>query len=56
MSILLVTGTSTGVGKTVVTAAVAAAAAADGRSVAVCKPAQTGVDPGSPATSPTSPG
>ncbi|WP_405180460.1 dethiobiotin synthase [Nocardia sp. NBC_01377] len=48
MSILLVTGTSTGVGKTVVTAAVAAAAAADGRSVAVCKPAQTGVDPGEP--------
>jgi len=48
MSILLVTGTSTGVGKTVVTAAVAAAAAAEGRSVAVCKPAQTGVGPGEP--------
>ncbi|MET7773913.1 dethiobiotin synthase [Nocardia sp. NPDC005366] len=48
MSVLLVTGTSTGVGKTVVTAAVAATAAAEGRSVAVCKPAQTGVAPGEP--------
>ncbi|MBH0781860.1 dethiobiotin synthase [Nocardia bovistercoris] len=48
MSVLLVTGTSTGVGKTVVTAALAAAAMADGRSVAVCKPAQTGVEPGEP--------
>ncbi|MFH5210784.1 dethiobiotin synthase [Antrihabitans spumae] len=43
MTILLVTGTSTGVGKTVVTAALAAAVAASGRSVAVCKPAQTGI-------------
>ncbi|WP_032380396.1 dethiobiotin synthase [Rhodococcoides fascians] len=43
MTVLLVTGTSTGVGKTVVTAALAAAARADGRTVAVCKPAQTGV-------------
>ncbi|MEV6322075.1 dethiobiotin synthase [Nocardia sp. NPDC051787] len=43
MSILLVTGTSTDVGKTVVTAAIAAAALAEGRSVAVCKPGQTGV-------------
>ncbi|WP_032407369.1 dethiobiotin synthase [Rhodococcoides fascians] len=43
MTVLLVTGTSTGVGKTVVTAALAAATRAQGRTVAVCKPAQTGV-------------
>lgn len=43
MSILLVTGTSTEVGKTVVTAAIAALAAGP---VAVVKPAQTGVGPG----------
>ncbi|MEV2221980.1 dethiobiotin synthase [Nocardia vinacea] len=48
MSVLFVTGTSTEVGKTVVTAALAAAALAAGRSVAVCKPAQTGVAPGEP--------
>lgn len=48
MSLLFVTGTSTEVGKTVVTAALAATAAAAGRSVAVCKPAQTGVAPGEP--------
>ncbi|MBF6358358.1 ATP-dependent dethiobiotin synthetase BioD [Nocardia higoensis] len=48
MSTLLITGTSTDVGKTVVTAALAATAAAEGRSVAVCKPAQTGVVPGEP--------
>ncbi len=46
MTILLVTGTSTGVGKTVVTAALAAVAAESGRGVGVCKPAQTGVAPG----------
>ncbi|WP_280362690.1 dethiobiotin synthase [Nocardia wallacei] len=46
MGVLIVTGTSTEVGKTVVTAASAAAARAAGRSVAVCKPAQTGVRPG----------
>lgn len=39
----LVTGTGTGVGKTVVTAALAALAVAQGRDVAVLKPAQTGV-------------
>jgi dethiobiotin synthetase len=44
--VLVVTGTSTGVGKTVVTAAVAALARADGRRVAVVKPAQTGIDDG----------
>ncbi|MFC4374428.1 dethiobiotin synthase [Nocardia halotolerans] len=48
MSILLISGTSTDVGKTVVTAAVAAAARAAGRTVAVCKPAQTGIAPGEP--------
>lgn len=45
-SILLVTGTGTEIGKTVTTAAVAALAAADGRKVAVLKPAQTGVATG----------
>lgn len=48
MSVLVVTGTDTGVGKTVVTAAVAALAVADGGRVAVLKPAQTGVAPGAP--------
>ncbi|NNH72098.1 ATP-dependent dethiobiotin synthetase BioD [Nocardia uniformis] len=48
MSILFVTGTSTDVGKTIVTAALAATARAAGKSVAVCKPAQTGVAPGEP--------
>lgn len=43
VSVLVVSGTGTGVGKTVVTAAVAALAAARGSSVAVVKPAQTGV-------------
>ncbi|WP_190107740.1 dethiobiotin synthase [Streptomyces cinnamoneus] len=46
MSVMVVTGTGTEVGKTVVTAAVAAAALAAGRSVAVLKPTQTGVGPG----------
>jgi dethiobiotin synthetase len=41
--VLLVSGTGTGVGKTVVTAAVAALTAARGDRVAVLKPAQTGV-------------
>lgn len=48
MSILLVTGTGTGVGKTIVTAAVAALAADRGVGVAVVKPAQTGVGPDEP--------
>lgn len=43
MSILIITGTGTEVGKTMVTAAVAALAAARGGGVAVVKPAQTGV-------------
>jgi dethiobiotin synthetase len=46
--VLVVTGTDTGVGKTVTTAAVAALARARGWSVAVVKPAQTGVRPGMP--------
>lgn len=46
MTVLMVTGTSTGVGKTVVTAALAATARADGLTVAVCKPAQTGIADG----------
>ncbi|MHA6758766.1 dethiobiotin synthase [Streptacidiphilus sp. PAMC 29251] len=48
MTIMLVTGTGTGIGKTVVTAAVAALALAEGRRVAVLKPAQTGVAEGEP--------
>ncbi|MER5872456.1 dethiobiotin synthase [Streptomyces sp. NPDC002044] len=46
--VLMVSGTGTEIGKTVVTAAVAAAAVAAGRSVAVLKPAQTGVAPDEP--------
>ncbi|MFD5860205.1 dethiobiotin synthase [Streptomyces chartreusis] len=45
MPVLVITGTGTEVGKTVTTAAVAAAARAAGRSVAVLKAAQTGVRP-----------
>ncbi|QFQ95767.1 ATP-dependent dethiobiotin synthetase BioD [Streptomyces phaeolivaceus] len=45
MKVLVITGTGTEVGKTVTTAAVAAVAVAAGRSVAVLKPAQTGVRP-----------
>ncbi|MCY0941462.1 MULTISPECIES: dethiobiotin synthase [Streptomyces] len=46
--VLVVSGTGTEIGKTVVTAAVAAAAVAAGRSVAVLKPAQTGMAPDEP--------
>ncbi|MCX4678772.1 dethiobiotin synthase [Streptomyces sp. NBC_01433] len=46
MTILVVSGTGTEIGKTVVTAAMAAAAR--GRRVAVLKPAQTGLKPGEP--------
>ena len=45
-SVLVVSGTGTEVGKTVVTAAVAALAVARGDRVAVVKPAQTGEPPG----------
>lgn len=48
MRTMIVTGTGTGVGKTVVTAAVAALARAAGERVVVVKPAQTGVAPGEP--------
>jgi dethiobiotin synthetase len=47
-SVVLVTGTGTDVGKTVVTAALAAVARARGSDVAVVKPAQTGLEPGEP--------
>ncbi|MDT0306582.1 dethiobiotin synthase [Streptomyces sp. DSM 44917] len=46
--VLVVSGTGTEIGKTVVTAAVAALARAAGRSVAILKPAQTGLEPGEP--------
>ncbi|MEU7320668.1 dethiobiotin synthase [Streptomyces griseoviridis] len=48
MTVLVITGTGTEVGKTVTTAAVAAGALAAGRTVAVLKAAQTGVRPGEP--------
>jgi len=47
-SIVLVTGTTTGVGKTVATAALAGMLLARGSRVAVYKPAQTGVGPDEP--------
>ena len=43
MSILIVTGTGTGVGKTIATAALASCARGNGIDVAVCKPVQTGM-------------
>lgn len=43
---VVITGTGTEVGKTVVTAAIAALAAAKGATVTVVKPAQTGIRPG----------
>lgn len=46
--VVLVTGTGTDVGKTMVTAALAGAALAVGRRVCVVKPVQTGVRPGEP--------
>ena len=46
MSILLITGTDTGVGKTVATAALACHARLAGIDVAVCKPVQTGAADG----------
>ncbi len=48
MSVLFVTGTDTEVGKTVVTAAIATTARMSGRSVAVVKPAQSGVTAAEP--------
>ncbi|ORA20695.1 dethiobiotin synthase [Mycobacterium arosiense] len=46
MTVLVVTGTDTGVGKTVATAALACHARQAGIDVAVCKPVQTGIDAG----------
>ncbi|WP_219500849.1 dethiobiotin synthase [Nonomuraea ceibae] len=48
MSVIVVSGTDSGVGKTVVCAALAVLARGRGASVAVVKPAQTGVAPGGP--------
>jgi dethiobiotin synthetase len=48
MRTLAVAGTDTGVGKTIVTAALAARARHRGERVAVVKPAQTGIAPGEP--------
>lgn len=56
MSLLLVTGTDTGVGKTVTTAALAAAARQAGLDVAVCKPVQTGTVGAGAATGEPTPG
>lgn len=46
MRVIVVTGTDTDVGKTAVTAVIAAKHLSRGHSVAVVKPAQTGVQPG----------
>jgi len=46
LTVLVVTGTGTGVGKTVVSAALACHARQAGIDVAVCKPVQTGTDAG----------
>ena len=46
MTVLLVSGTGTGVGKTIVTAALACHARQAGIAVAVCKPVQTGTGDG----------
>jgi dethiobiotin synthetase len=44
VSVIVVTGTGTGVGKTIVTSAIAALAQSDGRRVAVIKAAQAGLN------------
>jgi len=46
LTVLVITGTGTGVGKTVATAALASHASQAGIDVAVCKPAQTGIASG----------
>ncbi|BBZ23201.1 dethiobiotin synthase [Mycolicibacter hiberniae] len=46
MTVLVITGTGTGVGKTIATAALACAARQAGLDVAVCKPVQTGTADG----------
>ncbi len=45
---IVITGTGTDVGKTVVTAALAALARSQGLDVGICKPIQTGLPPGVP--------
>src|SRR5699024_8566367 len=45
---LVVTGTGTDVGKTIATAALAALARSAGLDVGICKPIQTGLEPGVP--------
>jgi dethiobiotin synthetase len=46
LTVLVVTGTGTGVGKTIVTAALASCAERAGLDIAVCKPVQTGTGAG----------
>lgn len=46
MTVVIITGTGTGVGKTIATAALATAARQAGLDVAVCKPVQTGIADG----------
>jgi dethiobiotin synthetase len=46
LTVLVVTGTGTGVGKTIATAALASTARRAGVDVAVCKPVQTGTETG----------
>jgi len=46
LTVLVITGTGTGVGKTIATAALASHARRAGIDVAVCKPVQTGTDSG----------
>jgi dethiobiotin synthase len=53
MTVVLVTGTTTGVGKTVATAAMVATDLAAGRSVGVVKPVQTGASTDEPSDSTT---
>ena len=48
VTVMMISGTGTGVGKTVVTAAITALALDRGADVAVVKPAQTGVADGEP--------
>lgn len=48
MRIMIVSGTGTGVGKTILTAAIATLARQAGQRVAVIKPVQTGLRPGEP--------
>ena len=55
MTTILVSGTDTGVGKTVVTAGIAAAAMAGGARVGVLKPAESGIAPDAGVISVTAP-